>query len=104
MASKDCDHSQHVVLFRCRFMDSTVNTARQHHNWWLSLSSSERATKTQLPVVATMRAELLSGILPDKFTTLAMQKGSTTVLDLLFLTFQTFLPSEPSARVMDPVQ
>ena len=28
-----------------------------------------------------------------------MQKGATTVLDLLFITFQTYLPSEPSARV-----
>ena len=30
---------------------------------------------------------------------MAMQKGALTVLGLLFLTFQTFLPSEPSARV-----
>ena len=28
-----------------------------------------------------------------------MQKGTLTVLDLLFITLQTYLPSEPSARV-----
>ena len=43
--------------------------------------------------------ELLNSVLPDKVTSMAMQKGALTVLDLLFLTFQTFLPSEPSARV-----
>ena len=30
---------------------------------------------------------------------MALQKGALKVPELLFLTFQTFLPSEPSARV-----
>ena len=46
-----------------------------------------------------MRAELLNSVLPDRVTTAAMQKGTLTVLDLLFITLQTYLPSEPSARV-----
>ena len=41
---------------------------------------------------ATTRAELINSVLPEKVTSMAMQK-------LLFLTFQAFLPSEPSARV-----
>ena len=46
-----------------------------------------------------MRAELLNNVLPEKVQMTSMQKGATTVLDLLFITFQTYLPSEPSARV-----
>ena len=46
-----------------------------------------------------MRAELLNNVLPERVQTTSMQKGATTVLDLLFITFQTYLPSEPSARV-----
>ena len=42
-----------------------------------------------------------NSILPLRVTSIAMQKGATTILDLLFITFQTFLPSEPSARVDD---
>ena len=46
-----------------------------------------------------MRAELINSVLPEKVTSTAMQKGTLTVPHLLFITFQTFLPSEPSARV-----
>ena len=93
------------------FWHQAVTAARAQHNWWLSLQPSDRASfiglpttnqtlPTQTPVVeATVRAELLNSVLPDKVTSMAMQKGALTVLDLLFLTFQTFLPSEPSARV-----
>ena len=93
------------------FWNQAVTAARAQHNWWLSLQPSDRASyiglpttnqtlPTQTPVVeATVRAELLNSVLPDKVTSMAMQKGALTVLDLLFLTFQTFLPSEPSARV-----
>ena len=74
---------------------------------WLSLSPASRATflglqttgksiLVQLPSLeATMRAELLK----DRVVTTAMQRGASTILDLLFITFQTYLPSEPSARV-----
>ena len=39
-----------------------------------------------------MRAELLNGALPERVVTTAMQKGTSTIPDLLF-TFQTYLPS-----------
>ena len=93
------------------FWAQVVGLARQQHNWWLSLSPAQRATyiglpttgqsiPLQLPILeATMRAELLNGALPERVTSIAMQKGTTAILDLVFLTFQTFLPSEPSARV-----
>ena len=93
------------------FSAQAVGIARQQHNWWLSLSPAERATQLGLPTTGqtiplqlpllegTMRAEMLNSVLPDRVTSIAMQKGTTTVLDLLFITFQTFLPSEPSARV-----
>ena len=89
------------------FWAQTVSLARQHHNWWLSLSPANRATflglqttgesvLVQLPSLeATMRAELLK----DRVVTTAMQKGTSTILDLLFIAFKTYLPSEPSARV-----
>ena len=93
------------------FWTQTVQLARQQHNWWLSLSPAQRATYVGLPTTgqtiplqipvleATVRAELLNAVLPDRVVSAAMQKGTLTVLDLLFLTFQTYLPSEPSARV-----
>ena len=93
------------------FWNQSVNSARQQHNWWLSLALQDRATHiglpasfqalpTQVPVLeATMRAELNNSVLPEKVTSMAMQKGALKVHELLFLTFQTFLPSEPSARV-----
>ena len=93
------------------FWNQSVNTARQQHNWWLSLAPQDRAMHigmpasfqalpTQVPVLeATMRAELINSVLPEKVTSMAMQKGALKVPELLFLTFQTFLPSEPSARV-----
>ena len=58
------------------------------------------ALPMQLSVLeATMRAELLNHSLPDKVSSLAVQKSASTVADILFLTLQTYLPSEPSARV-----
>ena len=93
------------------FWAQVVGMARQRHNWWLSLSPDQRAMHIglpttgqtiplQLPILeATMRAELLNNVLPERVQTTSMQKGATTVLDLLFITFQTYLPSEPSARV-----
>ena len=93
------------------FWAQVVGMARQRHNWWLSLSPDQRAMHIglpttgqtiplQLPILeATMRAELLNNVLPERVQTTSMQRGATTVLDLLFITFQTYLPSEPSARV-----
>ena len=46
-----------------------------------------------------MRADLVNTCLPDRVQSLAIEKQATTVADLLFLTFQTYLPSKPSARV-----
>ena len=77
----------------CRFNPQTGHCS-------LDFPRLTRPLPFQTPVVeATARAELLNSVLPDKVTSTAMQKGAVTVLDLLFLTFQTFLPSEPSARV-----
>ena len=46
-----------------------------------------------------MRADLVNTCLPDRVQSLAIQKQAITVADLLFLTFMTYLPSEPLARV-----
>ena len=46
-----------------------------------------------------MRADLCNLCLPKKVQSLAIQKNANTVADLLYLTFLTYLPSEPSARV-----
>ena len=93
------------------FWNQSVNSARQQHNGWLSLAPQNRATHiglptsfqalpTQVPVLAaTMRAELINSVLPEKVTSMAMLKGALKVHELPFLTFQAFLPSEPSARV-----
>ena len=93
------------------FWNQSVNSARQQHNWWLSLAPQDRATHiglpasfqafpTQVPVLeATMRAELINSVVPEKVTSITMQKGALKVHELLFLTFQAFLPSEPCARV-----
>ena len=85
------------------FWNQSVNSARQQRNWWLSLAPQDRVAHIGLPTVpvleATMRAELINSVLPEKVTSMAMQKGALKVHELLFLTFQAFLPSEPSARV-----
>ena len=93
------------------FWNQAVQAARQQHATWLSLTPAQRASFVGLPTTgqtlplqipileATMRAELLNSVLPDRVTTTAMQKGTLTVLDLLFITLQTYLPSEPNARV-----
>ena len=46
-----------------------------------------------------LRSDLCNPCLPEKIQSLAIQKGANTVADLLYLTFQAFLPSGPSARV-----
>ena len=46
-----------------------------------------------------MRAELLNHSLPDRVSSLAVQKSASMVTDILFLPLQAYLPSEPSARV-----
>ena len=66
----------------------------------IGLPTSFQALPTQVPVLeATMRAELINSVLPEKVASMAMQKGALKVHELLFLTFQAFLPSEPSPRV-----
>ena len=64
------------------------------------LPSTGNSLPPQLSVLeATMRADLINQCLPERVQSLAIQKSATTVADLLYITFQTFLPSEPSARV-----
>ena len=88
-----------------------VTSARAAHQQWTMLTPAQRAQKTGSPstghalplqmtvVEATMRAELCSSCLPEKVQSLAIQKNAATMSDLLYLTFQTYLPSEPAARV-----
>ena len=88
-----------------------VGLAKGAHLQWTLMAPSQRALQTGLPstgnslppqlsvLEATMRADLINQCLPERVQSLAIQKSATTVADLLFLTFQTFLPSEPSARV-----
>ena len=77
------------------FWNQSVNPARQQHNWWLSLAPQDGATHTGLPtsfqalptqvpmLEATMRAELINSVLPEKVTSIAMQKGAlASLLDL----------------------
>ena len=73
----------------------------------------QRALQTGLPSTGHALLLLLSclslrrlcdlicaiAVLPEKIQSLAIQKGANTVADLLYLTFQSFLPSEPMARV-----
>ena len=86
------------------FWTQSVNSARDQHNWWLSLTPSDRAAHiglpasfqslpSQVPILqATMRAELINSVLPEKVTSTAMQKGALNAPDLLFLTIQPFSP------------
>ena len=88
-----------------------VGVAKSAHAQWTLMVPSQRALQTGLPstcnslppqlsvLEATMRADLINQCLPERVQSLAIQKSATTVADLLYLTFQTFLPSEPSARV-----
>ena len=46
-----------------------------------------------------MRAELLNHSLPDRVPSLAVQKSTFVVAEILFLTMQAYDPPEPSARV-----
>ena len=100
-----------VIKSATTFWAQVVRMARQRHNWWLFLSPNQRAMHIGLPTTGqtiplqlpileeTMRAELLNNVLPERVQTTSMKKGAATALDLLFITFQTYLPSEPSARV-----
>ena len=88
-----------------------VGVAKSAHAQWTLMVPSQRALQTGLPstgnslppqlsvLEATMRADLIKQCLPERVQSLAIQKSATTVADLLYITFQTFLPSEPSARV-----
>ena len=88
-----------------------VTVAKAAHQQWTMMVPAQRALQTGLPstghslppqlsvLEATMRADLVNTCLPDRVQSLAIQKQATTVADLLFLTFMTYLPSEPSARV-----
>ena len=90
---------------------AAVSVARGAHQQWMMLVPAQRALQSGLPstgnalpmqlsvLEATMRSELCNQVLPDKVTSLAVQKSASTVADLLFLTLLTYLPSEPSARV-----
>ena len=85
-----------------------VRAARQLHNSWLSLSPALRVSQLgspnignllplQLPVHETvMTAELLNA-LPSGTVSQVLLEGKVSVMDLLFATFQTLLPSEPRA-------
>ena len=71
-----------------------------HKELQTSLPSTGHALPLQLSALeATVRADLCNLCLPEKVQCLAIQKSATTVADLLYLAFLTFLPSEPSARV-----
>ena len=74
------------------FWHLAVNAARQEHANWVA--------PLQIPVLeATMRSELISSVLQERAVSAAMRKGTLTLVDLLYLTFQMFLPSKPAARV-----
>ena len=111
MDPKDNDQFEDLVTISCYFLGSgcrngtsttqlvVVSFTRQRA-MHIGLPITRQTIPLQLPMLeATMRAELLNNVLPERVQTTSMQKGATTVLDLLFITFQTYLPSEPSARV-----
>ena len=91
--------------------DNAVALAKAAHNQWTLMAPAQRALQTGLPstghalpaqlsvLEAIMRSDLCNHCLPEKIQSLAIQKGPNTVADLLYLTFQSYLPSEPSARV-----
>ena len=99
---KDHHCAEHLVS-GCSVLLGPGCLARQQHNWWLSLSAAERATHLGLPTtgqtIPLQFPPLKATMQTESVITSAMQKGTTTILDLLCLTFQTHLPSEPSARV-----
>ena len=64
------------------------------------LPSTGHALSAQLSILeAIMHSDLRNHCLLEKIQPLAIQKGANTVADLLYLTFQALLPSEPSVRV-----
>ena len=105
MGPEDIYCTQHLVA-SSNFWTKSVNSARQQHYWWLSLAPQDRATHiglptpfqalpTQVPVLeATTRAELINSVLPEKVTSMAMQKRALKVHELLF----SNLSSLPSIR------
>ena len=90
---------------------NAVPLAKAAHQQWTMMASSQRALQTRLPstgyalpaqlsiLEAIMQSDLCNHCLPDKIQSLAIQKGANTVADLLYLTFQSYLPSEPVARI-----
>ena len=90
---------------------NAVALAKAAHQQWTMMAPSQRALQTGLPstghalpaqlsvLEAIMRSDLCNHCLPEKIQSLAIQKGANTVADLLYLTFQSYLPSEPTARV-----
>ena len=90
---------------------NAVAVAKAAHQQWTSMAPSQRALQTGLPstghalpaqlsvLEAITRSNLCNHCLPEKIQSLAVQKGAHTVSDLLYLTFQSYLPSEPIAPV-----
>ena len=88
-----------------------VALAKAAHQQWTLMAPSQRALQTGLPFTghalpaqltvleAIMRSDLCNHCLPEKIQSLATQEGANTVADLLYLAFQAYLHSEPSARV-----
>ena len=90
------------------FWAQAVGIARQQRNWWLSLSSAERATQLGLPTTGqtirlqlpllegTMRAEMLNSVLPDRVTAIAMQRGLLQFWISYSLLFRLFSHLNPA--------
>ena len=89
---------------------NAVALAKAAHNQWTLMAPSQRALQTGLPstghalpaqlsvLEAIMRSDLCNHCLPEKIQSLAIQKGANTVADLLYLTFQTYLPSREEEK------
>ena len=102
VVAKDCDRLEHLVPAGFNLLESggagsqatTCSLASPLKE--LRLSDFQRLD-TRSPckyqcLRQLVRAELLNSVLPDRVVTTAMQKGTLTVLDLLFITLQTYLP------------
>ena len=107
MDPKDDDQSQHLVAISSYLLGSggwngTTSTQLVVITFSRSKGNAHRIThrrSDQTISTTTARGQDASrAVLPEKVQTTAMQKRATTVLDLPFITFQTYLPSEPSAR------
>ena len=92
------------------FWNQSVNSARQQHNWWLSLAPQDRATHigspasfqalpTQVPVLeATMRAELINSVLPEKSPQWQCRKEPSKFMNF---SFSPFRPSSHRSLVLE---